>query len=512
MASEFLSVAEHILAREGRPLKAKEIVQIAIQNRLFSDKVAGKTPHQTMKSKLSVDIRRHDSNSRFLRTGPGRFYLRRLLPPSHPEYRAPPFEKPVSHEPVLVFPASCLAEDQRFQGISTRRRTFVKRLLQTGKCRYLDRAEAEATEEFKQIVTYVMITRRGSVLCFKRGSYSLVAEFLRGAHCVGFGGHVTEADNLPLFPVDDMGVRECVLRELSEELQLPLADERRLKEGKRLKWVGVLNDDSSAVGRRHLAVVFQYEVSKSDSWQAPQRGEKSVTQLRWLRPDRATRIWDFEYWSQLCLQRFFPDVVRATSDYKIIRPKAFRLPHLLCVLGEVGSGKTEVTRMLTSQFGYVEVNSGRLVAEILGVPPVPQTPRGEFQERAWKFISSPDGPKTLATAIVRRANDLNSERILIDGVRQPQTLAAMRGLLSERRVPSIYVHTLPHLAFRFYQAREGVKITILDFLKVRSAPVERDVPTLISSSDAVIYNWTGKARFHRTIRRTMAELGIGPCQ
>jgi predicted NUDIX family phosphoesterase len=512
MASEFLTVAEQILAREGRPLKAKEIVQIALQDRLFSDRVAGKTPHQTMKSKLSVDIRRKDASSLFLRTGPGTFFLRRLLPTSDPEYRAKPFEKPTSHESVLVFPASYLGETQRFQGISTRHKSLITKLLESGYCRYMDRAEAEATEEFKQILTYVMITRRGSVLCFKRGSYNLVAEFLRGAHCVGFGGHVTQADNRPLFPADDMGVRECVLRELSEEVEIPALDERRLQEGKSLKWIGVLNDDSSAVGRRHLAVVFQYEVSHSDSWKTPKRGEKSVTQLRWLRPGRATRIWDFEYWSQLCLQQFFPEVINATSDYRVIRQPPFRHPHVLCVLGEVGSGKTELTRMLTSRFGYVEVNSGRLVADILGIPPVPQTPRREFQERAWEFISSAEGPRTLAVAILKRTQELNAKRVLIDGVRQQQTLAELRDLMPDNRLPSIYVHTLPHLAFGFYQARGGTKITISDFLKVRSADVEKDVPSLITSSDAVIYNWTGKARFHKTIRRLMAELGITVCQ
>ena len=79
MQSEFLTVAGQILQREQRSMSAKEITSLAIRDSLFSDKLAGKTPHQTMKSKLSVHIRRYGTASVFVRTEPGKFQLRQTL-------------------------------------------------------------------------------------------------------------------------------------------------------------------------------------------------------------------------------------------------------------------------------------------------------------------------------------------------------------------------------------------------------------------------------------------------
>src|SRR5712671_5204528 len=108
MASEFLLVANQVLERERRALSAKEIVHIALRDGLFSDKRAGKTPHQTMKAKLSVNIRRYGEASPFVRTAPGRFYLRHLLDPKAPIYDAPPLRPPNASEHVLLFPTEWL--------------------------------------------------------------------------------------------------------------------------------------------------------------------------------------------------------------------------------------------------------------------------------------------------------------------------------------------------------------------------------------------------------------------
>jgi len=78
LKSEFLQVAHQLFQRFRQPMTPIELVDRGIQEGLFSDKRAGKTPHQTMKSKLSVHIRRNGSASIFVRTAPGRYYLREL--------------------------------------------------------------------------------------------------------------------------------------------------------------------------------------------------------------------------------------------------------------------------------------------------------------------------------------------------------------------------------------------------------------------------------------------------
>jgi len=75
-----------------------------------------------------------------------------------------------------------------------------------------------------------------------------VEDFLKGAHCIGFGGHVTESD-LTLFNAADFGLVDSAVRELSEELSLPLTDRERLRRHEGLTIIGLINDDSSAVGR-----------------------------------------------------------------------------------------------------------------------------------------------------------------------------------------------------------------------------------------------------------------------
>lgn len=499
--SEFLKVAEALMRSERRPMRPKELVDLATSRGLFSDRRTGRTPWQTMKSKLSVHVRRQGENSTFVRTGPNQFFLRRLV--SGGVYEAPPQQKPEPAEQVLVFPSALLRTRDRFQGITRKFGPLKTRLLKPGVCFHMDRLAAESDNGHKQVLTYVMITRRGRVLAFKRGSYNRVEDFLRGAHCIGFGGHVSRAD-YDLFSLPDMGVIDCAHRELLEELRLPQKDIERLRAGKGLKLVGLLNDDSTPVGQRHLALLFTYEVSDDPAWSKPERGEKSITQLRWLSPNSGTvPIWDFEYWSQLCLREYYPQIAHAVPQYRIVRRVPLRPPHLLCVLGEVGSGKSEATRLITREFGYEEINTGRLVAEILGIPPVAEFGREKFQQKAGEFIKRSDGPQRLANEIWARVQQVPSGKVLIDGIRQRATLDHLRKLAGNLPVGVLYVRTLADLAYKFYRAREQPRLSIFEFLERRNAEVEREVEGMISLSDAVLYNWIGRTEYQEAIRNLM---------
>lgn len=66
--SEFIWAAEETLRRFGRPMSVREIYSAAREAGLFSDGFQGKTPEQTMKSKLSTHIVRHGDLSKFVRT------------------------------------------------------------------------------------------------------------------------------------------------------------------------------------------------------------------------------------------------------------------------------------------------------------------------------------------------------------------------------------------------------------------------------------------------------------
>jgi len=367
----------------------------------------------------------------------------------------------------------------------------------------MDRLKAEEDSVVKQVLTYIMLTRGPDLLSYKRGSFSLVADFLRGSQCVGFGGHVSERDR-SLFTWNDMGVRASAGREIGEELRCPQVDKERLRVGDGLELVGAINDDSSDIGQRHFAFLYRYEVSGDPAWNQPERGERSVTQLQWIEPsDPPILLWDFEYWSQLCLREFFPSLARAAPAYRMRRRAPLRPPHVLCVVGEVGSGKSEAVECLQTDLGYTVINSGKVIAKLLGLPPVPKTGRAEFQDKAWAFIRSEHGPSTLAAALAAQTRKVRSGRALVDGIRQRATLDALRAQLADFALGLLFVHAPVDLAYQFYRDRENPTISIFDFLKLRNSPVESEVRGLIELGDAVLYNWTGRLEYRRAVRALM---------
>lgn len=505
MKSEFLIVARKLLEAEKRPLTARQLVNLALNRKMFSDKRAGKTPHQTMKSKLSVHIRNMGEQSVFIRTNPGYFYLRHLLQGIENIYDAPPLHPPKTTERVLVFPSAWLDGQDRFQGIKKTWTKTARALLSTDVCSHIARLEAEEDNNHKQILTYIMVSRRNKLLAFKRGTYNRVEDFLRGSNCVGFGGHVSEVDHT-LFNTRDLGLFDNAIRELSEEIKLPGRDLIRLQTRRGLKIVGLLNDDSSPPGRRHFAFVLKYEVSNDPSWDRPVRGEKSITQLRWVQP-ASLSLWDFEYWSQLCLREYFPKQVRTLPAYLIRHKKPLVSPHILCVLGRVGSGKSETTSVLKKDFGYKEVNSGQVLAKLLKVPPVPLTSREVFQNLAWEFIKKEGGLRALAEAMWKEAKALSSTKILIDGIRQKATLEQLRKLAHPTPIGLLFVHTPPDIAYKFYADRAESSTSIYDFLKVREAAVEQEVEDFIEISDAVLYNLTGRTSYRMAIHELFSQIG-----
>ena len=504
MKSEFLIVARNLLEAERHPLTARQLVKLALDRKLFSDKIAGNTPHQTMKSKLSVHVRTAGEKSIFVRTKPGLFYLRHLLDGPQTIYDAPPLHPPRTSERVLVFPSTLLDKQGRFQGIRKQWKQIARELLRTDVCHYIPRLQAEGDNEHKQVLTYIMVSRKRQLLAFKRGTYNRVEDFLRGSECVGFGGHVAEVDRT-LFNIHDLGLIDNAVRELSEEIKLPEKDIARLRIRRGLRIVGLLNDDSSPAGRRHFAFVLLYQASSDPSWQRPIRGEKSVTRLRWVKPS-ALSLWDYEYWSQLCLREYFQKQVRTQPAFLMRRRKPLNPPHILCVLGRIGSGKSETTSVLKRDFGYKEVNSGQVLARLLKVPPVTQISREEFQDLAWKFIRTEKGPRLLAEAMWEEARALSCPKILIDGIRQKSTLEQLRRLANPTPIGLLFVHTPPDIAYKFYSKRALSSTSIYDFLKIREAPVEQEVEEFIDISDAVLYNWAGRTSYRMAIRALFSRI------
>jgi restriction system protein len=70
-----LDAAEKVLGEAAQPLHYKAITEQIITKELWQTE--GKTPDQTVNARLAVDIKKKGDHSRFIRTAPGVFGLRR---------------------------------------------------------------------------------------------------------------------------------------------------------------------------------------------------------------------------------------------------------------------------------------------------------------------------------------------------------------------------------------------------------------------------------------------------
>ena len=483
-------------------------------------------PQKSLQARLSMDIVRHGTRSRFVRIAKGLFYLRDLHNPSDAPASSlgplgltgPPLLRPFvptsrrprpSTEYVLAVPAELCRTLLDFHGFRATNHNILSELLD-GDIKHIPRRFAEETEAYKQLITYVLVTHNSEVLSFQRGRFNRAAEFLRGSHCIGFGGHVTERD-YNLFSSHDSGIRYSASRELAEEIRIP--DSLPKIDNDLLDFCGLINDNSTPIGRKHIGIVFRYNIPNDDwkQWQHASRNELSIKQLHWINAkEDSINLMDYEYWSQLTWPLLSPTSLSAQPAYRVIRKRPFSSPHLLVVAGGIGSGKSSATHILARDFGYSEINSGRLLANLLNVPPVPITPREKFQALAWNFISQPEGPPQLASALLDAASALGEHRIVIDGVRQLETLNLLRDR-ARRPLAILFVYANPSFALQLYCARHAVTPASLEteFFSLLEAPVENDTRKMMNEADAVLYNWSGEERYERAIANMAKELGLG---
>jgi predicted NUDIX family phosphoesterase len=526
----YLRVAEIVLAKALTPLKAREIVDRGIEQGLFGDHVMSRTPEKSMQARLSIDILSRAQSSRFARTSKGRFTLRSNLagdqasePESSVEYLAERRILRTPKEEVLCVREEAFRNVLTFQGIDTDTTEILRQLLRTDHLEYVARSEAESRDDAKQFITYVLVQCGQRLLFFKRSYLSRAAEFLRGSKCIGFGGHVSAADK-DIFSHPDHGLSWCARRELAEELHLPQRGRVRgesedsqesdrltfkLFQNVSLERLAVLNDDSSEVGRRHVAVVYRAWLPDWDQVRRLQKGDSSIKGLGWIDLSKDTvDIAEFEYWSQLCLRKFYPSTVVAKAKFEVLNQSRLLTDRIIAVSGRIGSGKSETATYLSERLGIPFVKTGELLGSLMGSPSISQIGRSAFQARALSFIQSFGGPERLAVAILERVNSFGGDRCIVDGIRNLATYEKLKSK-TQGSIALLFVQTPPDLAFDMYRAREAqgtLTFSYRDFLKIYDAPVEAEIPSLGRNASAYIYNSFGLEAFRRTLDNVVETL------
>ena len=188
-------------------------------------------------------------------------------------------------ERVLVVPAAVFHQAGAFQGFSPDVDRYLPRLLDPAHLSYRPRSEVESDPSFKQFIPYVVLKCVEQVFHYARGRRGTEAR-LRALRSVGVGGHISQDDST-LFGDP---YRDGMLREVAEEVYLESDYTERC--------VGLINDDSNAVGQVHLGIVHVFELTEPEV----RRREQVLTRSGFapLAELRAQRD-EFETWSQFVL-------------------------------------------------------------------------------------------------------------------------------------------------------------------------------------------------------------------
>jgi predicted NUDIX family phosphoesterase len=190
-------------------------------------------------------------------------------------------------ERVLVVPSAELDRLGRFQGFSSEADRYISALLVPELMQYHPRSVVEDDPGYKQIIPYVVFQCKESVFCYTRGKSQGEAR-LHQLRSLGVGGHVSEQDaqggkNLEAYEA-------AMRRELAEEVAVTSAG--------RIRRVGLINDDSTPVGRVHLGVVHLFELEQPRV--TPR--EEGLADAGFLSLSNVLSIQrEFETWSQICI-------------------------------------------------------------------------------------------------------------------------------------------------------------------------------------------------------------------
>jgi predicted NUDIX family phosphoesterase len=195
----------------------------------------------------------------------------------------------VADEKVLVFPRSIFEQLGAFQGFNAAVDRYLPTILDPKNNRFMPRGRAETDPNFKQIIPYVVITDGTSVLHYVRGKKA-GEQRLVAKGSIGVGGHINDEDH-SLFAVGMQAFQDAVRREVCEELAVQGAFDARP--------VGLINDDSTEVGRVHFGVVHVLRRTPEQV----KKNEQVITQMEFLSlADLKAKREQMETWSQLCLE------------------------------------------------------------------------------------------------------------------------------------------------------------------------------------------------------------------
>ena len=194
-------------------------------------------------------------------------------------------------EDVLVVPRALFEKVGAFQGFCADTAAYLPALLDPRHTSWRPRATVEDDPSFKQLIPYCVLAWKAAAggpryFAYTRGGGQSEAR-LRAKRSVGIGGHISSTDGAH---GDDTSYDAGMRREIAEEIAIG--------GGWTSRCVGLINDDSNAVGSVHLGIVHVLELERPEvASRESELVECGFETLEQLLADRER----FETWSQITL-------------------------------------------------------------------------------------------------------------------------------------------------------------------------------------------------------------------
>jgi len=168
----------------------------------------------------------------------------------------------------MVVPKDNLFGDDYFQGFRLANEVDYENRIKAS-FSYMERILAEEDEKHKQPIGYAIIlnprTKKIFVYQKSKQDKQYPEKRLQGNFSIGVGGHIEQYDD----KTDP--IRSSLIREISEEIEFVPG---------KSKLLGYINDDSNAVGRVHIGMLYLIETSSEIVF--PKDAEIAASQMKTL--------------------------------------------------------------------------------------------------------------------------------------------------------------------------------------------------------------------------------------
>jgi predicted NUDIX family phosphoesterase len=192
-------------------------------------------------------------------------------------------------ESVFTIPTDTLCEliPYKEKGLIRGNSEVLKKIIQDGL--FHKRDDLEENPSFKQLIPYAILSNDDSYYLFKRTS-GQTEKRLHNKFTLGVGGHMNPGNS-----------GETGIQYLLSELKRELFEEVKLLNGctiEHIEFIGFINDDTIAVGRVHIGLLYIIQLSNKDIMV----NEPDKMMAEWAsRHELANYTGKMETWSRIAL-------------------------------------------------------------------------------------------------------------------------------------------------------------------------------------------------------------------